>query len=198
VALAAGTVVAGATMGSMDAERVAVYDPDDAEGRAVGVARRDRVRRENLPHAASAVLVRRRCGEVFVHRRADTKDLWPGYHDCTVGGVVLAGEDPGDGARRELAEELGIDGAVLTPLLRRWYRDERTWVLGFVYVTEWDGEVEFADGEVAEGWWEAPQVLLGRLADPSWVFVPDTRLLLGLPVVRAALGQDGGGTWCAT
>ncbi len=45
-------------------------------------------------------------------RRAETKDLWPGYWDIAVGGVVDAGEDYATAARRELAEELGIEAAL--------------------------------------------------------------------------------------
>ena len=43
-------------------EQVALLAPDDASGRAVGVAPRERVRRENLPHSATGVLVRRSDG----------------------------------------------------------------------------------------------------------------------------------------
>lgn len=166
---------------------MALYDPDDESGRVVGSAPRERVRRENLPHAATAVLVRRPSGEIFVHRRADDKDLWPGRHDCAAGGVLVAGENPDDAARRELAEELGIEGAALTPALLRWYHDEDTWYLAHVYLATWDGEVRFADGEVADGWWEVPARLYERLADPAWPFVPDTRTLLCLPEIRDLL-----------
>ena len=167
-------------------EPVALYDPDDDGGRVTGVAPRDRVRRENLPHAATVVLVRRSSGEVFVSRRSDAKDVWPGRHDCTAGGVLRHGERPDDGARRELAEELGIQ-ATPAPLLRRWYRDADTWYLAFVYTAVWDGEVAFTDGEVTAGWWELPETLYARLADPAWPFVPDTRALLELPAVRSLL-----------
>jgi 8-oxo-dGTP pyrophosphatase MutT (NUDIX family) len=168
-------------------ELVALYDPDDAQGRVVGTAPRDRVRRENLPHAASAVLVRRSSGELFVHRRSDAKDVWPGQHDCAAGGVIGAGEDPAGAARRELAEELGIEGAELRPLLRRWFRDDASWYLAFVYEAVWDSEVSFPDGEIAAGWWERPEVLYRRLEDPGWLFVPDTRAMLAVPEVRALL-----------
>lgn len=161
-------------------EFVALYDPDDVVGRVVGRAPRSRVRAENLPHAATAVLVRRPGGEVFVHRRADGKDVWPGQHDCAAGGVVLAGETPEQAAHRELAEELGITGATLEPLLTTWYRDDATHYLAHVWTCTWDGDVRFDDGEVADGWWEHPDRLRARLADPAWPFVPDTRRLLDL------------------
>jgi 8-oxo-dGTP pyrophosphatase MutT (NUDIX family) len=159
-------------------ELVALYDPGDDAGRVVGVTSRRRVRRENLPHAATAVLLRRPDGRLLVHRRADTKDVWPGLHDCAAGGVVLAGESPDEAAARELSEELGVTGVPLRPRLRTWYRDDVTHYLAHVYEASWDGGVIFADGEVAEAWWEPEAMLRERLADPGWPFVPDTRQFL--------------------
>ena len=170
-----------------DDEQVALYDPADDDGRVIGAASRRRVRAENLPHAATAVLLRRPTGEIYVHRRSRTKDLWPGRHDCAAGGVVLAGERPDAAAARELAEELGVPAAALTPLLRAWYHDEDTWYLAHVYTAVWDGEVTFADGEVEAGRWEPVAALMARLADPTWPFVPDTRTLLAHPLVRTHL-----------
>jgi 8-oxo-dGTP pyrophosphatase MutT (NUDIX family) len=161
-------------------ELVALYGPEDRLGRVVGVAPRSRVRRENLPHAATAVFLCRPGGGLYVHRRSEGKDLWPGYHDCASGGIALAGEDPDAAAVRELAEELGVAGVPLHPLLRTWYHDPHTWYLAHVYQVEWDGPVSFADGEVAAGWWDSEVRLRARLADPSWPFVPDTRALLEL------------------
>jgi isopentenyldiphosphate isomerase len=168
-------------------ESVALYDPLDDAGRVIGAAPRSRVRAENLPHAATAVLLRRSGGELYVHRRSRTKDLWPGRHDCAAGGVVLAGESPGEAAVRELAEELGVDGVPLEPLLRAWYRDDDTWYLAHAYTAVWDGEVTFADGEVEAGWWETPTRLLALLEDAAWPFVPDTRALLARPRIATTV-----------
>lgn len=159
---------------------MALYDPADAVGRVVGAVPRSVMRRDNLPHAATAVLLRRSTGEWLVHRRAATKDLWPDYHDCAAGGVVLAGEQPERAAARELAEEVGVHGVALRPLLRTWYRDDDTHYLAHVFDATWDGEVTFPDGEVAAAWWEPEPSLRARLADPSWPFVPDTRFVLQL------------------
>ena len=173
-------------------EIVAIYDAGDPAGRVVGTAPRAQMRAENLPHGATAVIVRRSTGEIFVHRRADTKDIWPGRHDCAAGGVLQAGEDPAEAAARELAEELGIQGAVLVPLVQRWYRGPDTSYFAYAYLTTWDGPIRFTDGEVAAGWWEEPSVLYERLRDPSWPFVPDTRAVLELPEIRAVLlGEHG-------
>jgi 8-oxo-dGTP pyrophosphatase MutT (NUDIX family) len=161
-------------------ELVGLLDPDDDSGRAVGVAPRERVRAENLPHSATGVLVRRSDGRVLVHRRSPGKDLWPGLLDVACGGVLVAGEDPDAGARRELAEEVGIDDPTvdLRPLGRRWYRDDDTWYLAHLYEVVWDGPVTFVDGEVAEAWWEPVAAVAAVMDDPASPLVPDTRALL--------------------
>lgn len=157
---------------------VALYDPGDPGGRVTGHAPRSEVRAGNLPHAGTGVLVRDSAGRVYVHRRADTKDVFPGLHDCFAGGVVGAGEVPERAAYRELSEELGITGAALRPLLRSWYADDDTHYLGFVYAARWDGPIVHRDGEVAAGWWLSWAELVTKLADPGWPFVPDSRAVL--------------------
>ena len=167
-------------------ELLALYDPNDPGGRVTGVAPRSRVRAENLPHAATAVLVRRPDGAVYVHRRTDTKDVYPGLHDAFAGGCVDAGEDPADAGRREL----GITGVALEPRFRQWYRDEHTHYLAHGYEVTWDGPVVHQPEEVDWGAWLSPAEVVEHLDD--WPFVPDSRLLL-TPLLRtlAASSEDG-------
>lgn len=160
-------------------EVLALYDPDDPEGSVTGSAPRSLVRAQNLPHAATAVLVRRADGAVYVHRRTDTKDLYPGLYDVWAGGCVLAGESPEAAALRELDEELGVRGVPLEPVFQAWYRDRRTHYLAFGFEARWDGPVVHQPEEVAAGCWMPWAELLGRLADPSWPFVPDGRAGVG-------------------
>lgn len=159
-----------------DDEIVALVD--DA-GEVVGTAPRREVRARNLPHMATAVLLRDPVGRVYVHRRTVTKDVFPGMHDCWAGGVVLADEDPGEAAERELAEELGVTGVPLRRILTGWYADDSTRYLAFVYEAEWDGPVAHQPEEVDWGTWMPLEELVARLEDESWPFVPDGRQLLG-------------------
>lgn len=158
-------------------ELVALYDPDDVVGRVVGAAPRSRMRAENLCHGAASVILRRSDGRILVHRRAQHKDLWPGRHDLACGGVIAAGESPEACARRELAEEVGVDGVEPRPVLTTWYRDGDTQALVFVFDAVWDGPVHFADGEVDDAWWMRPDELEALLAGPQHLFVPDSRAI---------------------
>jgi 8-oxo-dGTP pyrophosphatase MutT (NUDIX family) len=150
----------------------------DELGRPTGVARRERIRAQNLLHAATAVLVRRPDGRIYVHRRTDTKDIYPGAHDCWAGGVLGAGEHPDDGARRELEEELGIRGADIEPLFVTRWSDGQVRAIYHAYAVVWDGEIVHQPTEVAWGAWWTPAELREHLADPDFPFVPDGRQLL--------------------
>lgn len=152
----------------------------DREGRSRGVATRAQVRRDNLLHAATAVLVRRSDGQVYVHKRTTTKDIYPGAYDCWAGGVLAAGETPDDGARRELAEELGISGVELQPLLVTRWADAGVQAIYHVYRVDWDGPIVHQPEEVASGEWCTVDELARRLADPTFDFVPDGRRLLAV------------------
>jgi 8-oxo-dGTP pyrophosphatase MutT (NUDIX family) len=156
-------------------ETVALVDPG---GAVVGSAPRSRLRRENLLHAATAVVVRDPGGRVYVHRRSPDKDWWPSAHDAASGGVLLAGEEPGPAALREIGEELGITGVTLRPLLSAHYEDATVRCFTHCFETTYDGVVTHADGEVVWGEWVTLAELGDRLRDPAWTFVPDTRALL--------------------
>jgi 8-oxo-dGTP pyrophosphatase MutT (NUDIX family) len=150
----------------------------DEHGRVVGEAPRSRMRGENLRHAATGVLLRDAGGRIYVHRRSALKDWCPGCHDAAAGGVLRPGEQPGPAAERELAEELGVDGAALRFLATHLYEDETVRCFEHVYEATYDGVVRHVDGEVVWGGWMGLPELGALLRDPAWPFVPDTRSLL--------------------
>ncbi len=156
-------------------ETVTLVDPS---GAVLGPAERSVVRRDNLRHAATAVLVRDRRDRIYVHRRSPDKDWAPGHHDAAAGGMIAFGEEPRASAERELAEELGIVGARLLPLGLSRYEDGTTRCVEHCYEARWDGPVIWADREVVWGAWLSLAELDAKLADPAWPFVPDTRTLL--------------------
>jgi isopentenyldiphosphate isomerase len=166
-------------------EQVALVDRD---GTVVGTAPRRVVRRDNLLHAATAVLVRDD-DRIYVHRRSDAKDWAPGHHDAAAGGVMQAGEEPEPAALRELGEELGVTGVELRPLGTALYEDDTTRCLEHVYEVTWAGPLEHQESEVVWGAWLTLDELRDRLADPDWPFVPDTRALL------AGLAERGVGDY---
>jgi isopentenyldiphosphate isomerase len=89
-------------------------------------------------------------GELFIHLRVATKDVYPGHWDVAVGGVLAAGERFDDGARREAAEELGVpvDVELLFPV--RWV-DEHTIVHGMAYRAVHEGPFRLQREEIVRG-----------------------------------------------
>jgi len=158
-----------------------LVDVVDETDRIVGQAPRREVRRKNLRHRSVYVLVFNSLGQLFVHRRTETKDVFPGYWDVAVGGVLNAGEDYDEGAKRELREEVGSDGPIrrLFPLR---YDDEHNRVAGMVYSCLSDGPFHLQVTEVAEGIWMDLDVLLDRTQrDP---YCPDSLEALRLYLAK--------------
>ena len=156
----------------MDAadELVDIVDEDD---RVVATATRREVRRRHLLHRCTYVLLRNAAGEILVHRRTDTKDVFPGAYDVFSGGVCAAGESYDDCARREVAEELGVMGADLRFLFVHRYRGPGGPAWGAVYEGRWDGAVRGQESEVAWLAWVAPDRLDRMLGELP--FCPDSR-----------------------
>lgn len=150
----------------------------DASGAVTGSAPRGVVRRDNLRHASTAVLLRHPDGRIYLHRRTASKDWAPGLWDAAAGGVLRVGEDPAASAVRELAEELGVRGVELRPLGTHLFEDDTTRCFEHAYEATWDGPVTHQPEEVAEGHWASLAELAGLLAGDR--FVPDTAQLLGL------------------
>lgn len=163
----------------------------DSGGAVCGSARRVRVRAENLRHGATGVLVYHPSGRVYVHRRTATKDVYPGLRDFCCGGVLLAGEEPDDGAAREAFEELGVHGVPLRRLGVRQYEDPTTRFVCFQYECVYGGDIVWQPEEVESGGWMTVDGLVEAIrADPS-DFVPDSvEMALGLVTARAAFGED--------
>jgi prolyl-tRNA editing enzyme YbaK/EbsC (Cys-tRNA(Pro) deacylase)/isopentenyldiphosphate isomerase len=150
----------------------------DETGTVIGTAPRSVMRRDNLLHAATAVVVRSSAGDIYLSRRTSTKDWAPGHWDAGAGGVITFGEDPYVSAQRELSEELGITGVELRPLMTNLYADDTTRCFEHVFEATWDGPVVHQVDEVAEGRWASLDELARLLLDPTQPFVPDGRMLL--------------------
>jgi len=168
-------------------EQVALYDD---EGRVAGSAPRSVMRSRNLRHAASSVVVRDPAGRVYLHRRTTTKDVYPGLLDFAAGGVVLAGEDPDDGAVREVEEELGVHGVPLVRLGAADYADDATRYRAFRYTVTWDGPVRWQPEEVSWGEWVELAELVRILDDEPGTVVPDSIAVWGA-TLREWLDRDG-------
>ena len=157
-------------------ERVDVVDEQD---RVLRTVTRAEMRRDRLRHRAVFVAVCDGQGRILVHRRSPAKDVWPGWLDIAVGGVVASGETYDAAVERELMEEIGVSGVRCVPLdegRAEAYDDDQVSLLGRCYVVTTTGPFVFRDGEVSEAWWVAVgdlDELFGREN-----FLPDSITLL--------------------
>ena len=127
-----------------------MVDIIDSEGHTVGTVSRQEMRGRRLPHRCVYILVFNRRGELFVHLRTPTKDVYPGYWDVAIGGVLAAGETFDQGAVREGREELGVD-ITPEPLFPFRYEDAASVVQGMVYRVEHDGPFQLQAEEIERG-----------------------------------------------
>src|ERR1041385_1673750 len=106
-----------------------LVDVIDDAGNTVGAVTRGEMRERKLPHRFTYVLVFNARGDLFIHLRTPTKDVFPSYWDVCIGGVLSAGETYAIGVRREIREELGID-AEARELFPFWYRGTESFAHG--------------------------------------------------------------------
>jgi len=96
--------------------------------------------------------------------------------DLAAGGVVATGEEYDEAARRELAEELGIEANTMEYLGEGRFTDEDVALIGRGYSCVHDGPFTFTDGEIAEVRWVDAAGLQSLMATER--FVPDNLALL--------------------
>jgi isopentenyldiphosphate isomerase len=166
-----------------------LVDVIDDAGNTVGVVRRGEMRGRRLPHRCVYLLVFNRRGELFIHQRTATKDVYPSYWDVAVGGVLAAGECFDEGARREAREEIGVELEPETLFPFR-YADERSVAQAMVYGAKHNGPFRLQPEEIVRGEFVAPAELERRVTRDQ--FCPD-----GLQVWAEYLRSRQAGQWMA-
>jgi 8-oxo-dGTP pyrophosphatase MutT (NUDIX family) len=147
-------------------------DVVDLQDRVIGRASRRDIRSKNLLHRCIMVLCSRSDGAIYVHKRSDIKDVFPGLYDMFVGGVVVSAEAYEQCAVREIEEELGISGPAPTHILKHLYQGpkSRSWL--DVYHVVWNGPIRHQESEVAWGAYCSLEKIQHH-KDKDWAFVPD-------------------------
>jgi isopentenyldiphosphate isomerase len=148
----------------------------DMSGNVLRLVSRRQMRAEQLCHRSVFIAVMSEKGDLLVHQRAATKDIWPGWWDVAVGGVVSPGESWDVAAARELHEELGIHAVNLEFLGTGAYRDKDVQLVAATFLCRTDGPFTFSDGEITQAHW------VGLTELPAWLqgkqFLPDSVALV--------------------
>ena len=109
------------------------------------------MRRDNLIHRASHILVFNEKRELFIQKRSLTKDIYPGFWDVAAGGVVLSGETYLESALREMEEELGVSDAELHHHFDFFFNEPDNKVWGAVFSCCHSGPFTLQREEIDEG-----------------------------------------------
>jgi isopentenyl-diphosphate delta-isomerase type 1 len=158
-----------------------IFDVVDGRDRVIGQKPRSEVHRLGLKHRAVHVLIFNARGELFLQKRSQFKDTFPGAWDSSCSGHLQPGEAYDDGAIRELKEELGI--ATNKPLERLFKVDacpqtdqEFVWVYrGFS-----EGPFEMPPEEIEKGEWFAPERIERWIESRPGDFTSAVPLILAL------------------
>lgn len=147
----------------MSSELIDIYN---ASGEKIGTAERAAAHGDNsLLHRAAHVLVFSADGRLLLQKRAVTKRIQPGKWDASVGGHLAAGEDYLTGARRELAEELGLpEDTLLEHLFDVEIRNGIESEDARVFKAVSEGPFDFQKEEIDEVRFFTPE----ELKDPKW------------------------------
>lgn len=158
---------------STDSELLEVVDEDD---RVLRLESRRMIHLQGLLHRAVHVILSRADGSIVLQRRASTKDHYPGWWDLSVGGHVAPGEAYEQAAVREMAEEMGVRGAM--PRLAAVLRPSRDngWEHIHVFGCCIACAVRPDPREIMDHRWVAPEEFLQRAspeaADEAWRVTP--------------------------
>lgn len=125
----------------------------DGHNRRVGKALRREVRSQNLLHRGVGVICWNSQGQIYVHQRTASKDLFPSMYDVMVGGAVEAGEEYLPAARREVFEELGVESPELRFLLEHLYDGPQNRSFIQLFEVVWDGPIRWQPEEIVWGCW---------------------------------------------
>ena len=142
------------------------FDIVTPEGKIIGKAPRSVVHgNPELLHPVVHVHIINSNGELFLQKRSETKDVYPGYWDTAVGGHVSSGETIEHALHRESEEELGISMAKFRPLFRYVMRNDFESELVHGFLLRDDGPFYINKDEISEArFWKVHEIeqQLGR------------------------------------
>ncbi len=129
-----------------------LFDVLDEKGRIIGTATRQQVHgNPKLIHPVVHLHIVNDKGQLYLQKRAQSKDLFPGLWDTAVGGHVRHGESIPDALVRESKEELGVNPKNAKPLFQYIMRNPFESELVHVFKMRYNGPFKINRDEVEMG-----------------------------------------------
>jgi len=165
-----------------------ILDVVDAGNRVVGQATRREVHEKGLMHRSVHLFLVDGDGRLYVQKRADAKETFPGAHDSSAAGHVNAGEDYHDCVAREVEEELGLtpDQVNLVQIAELSASEENGWEHVRFYLSRTGAEPVPNPAEVAHGAFYTLDEVEDLIARPDTHFAPTFRILYFFYATRLA------------
>ncbi len=129
-------------------------DVVDENNQIIGQRKRGDIHDKGLRHRAVHILIYNQQGDLFLQKRSENKDEYPGFWDSSAAGHVDAGESYDECIIREVEEELGI---VLEEIPEKLFLLKASPDTGMefcqVYKTIHEGSFDLNEEEIEEGRW---------------------------------------------
>jgi isopentenyldiphosphate isomerase len=153
----------------------------------IGTRSRPEVHRLGLRHRAVHVLVFNARGQLFLQKRSQLKDCFPGTWDSSASGHLAPGETYDQCAVRELGEELGLVlSCAPEPLFKIGACPETGQEFVWVYRCQSEGPFQLQPEEIEEGGWFEPR----RITE--WITQRPQEFASGFVTIWSKLGPQGG------
>jgi len=154
------------------AEIIGIFDEND---NYIGKDTRKNMRKNNLIHRITHIVVLNPKGEIMVQTRSLSKEYCPGYLDAGIGGVVGDKEDVKLSAEREINEEIGINidkiKDKLDFIVKYFFNEDicKCWI--YCYYLKLNEEevnsINFKDKEITSVKWLPKNELIKMFSDSS-------------------------------
>jgi isopentenyl-diphosphate delta-isomerase len=140
------------------------FDVVDGNDNVVGKAPRSECHKDpKLVHRTVHVFVFNDKKELFIQKRGEKADLFPGCYDSSVSGHVESGNDYDGAAFRETVEELGFEPEMLIPLFKVKLSDSVQTEFVRLYFCFHKGKIKPKPGELAGGMFMAVEEIRKRI-----------------------------------
>ncbi|MDA0690469.1 MAG: NUDIX domain-containing protein [Nitrospinae bacterium] len=153
-----------------------IYDLVDIDDRVIGQATRKEIHKKNLLHRSVHIFVFNPEGDLYLQKRAFSKDENPGFWDTSCAGHVDAGENYLTAANRELMEELTISEP-LHLFMKIKACKESYWEHVFAYTCTTRQPIKINPTEILEGYyWSLDEINLA-LSKKKYQFTSTFKIL---------------------
>ncbi|MBW2986036.1 NUDIX domain-containing protein [Candidatus Woesearchaeota archaeon] len=151
-----------------------ILDVVDENSEIIATASREECHEQKLRHKGIQIFILNAEGDLFVQKRSDSKDTFPGLYEGGITGHVLSGEKCIEAAIRELKEELGIEVTAddLKEIMRFKVLFENEHELITAYLLDYDGPIKIDNDEVVSGEFVPIDDLRQRIKDDDKEFTP--------------------------